>query len=66
MSDHPEDIGDRDAAEAVRRSLRTLHNAVTCAKLRGLNVTLNVGSVGYSTFDPCSTSVVMVTRERMV
>lgn len=66
MEMHPEDIGDRDAAESVRKAARGLHEAVACAKLRGLNVTLNLGGVGYCNFDPCSTAVVMVTRERMV
>ena len=66
MSDHPEDIRDRSAAEAVRRAARTLHEAVACAKLRGLDVALNLGGLGHCSFDPCSTTVVAVTRAWLV
>jgi hypothetical protein len=63
---HPEDANDIVAADGVRGALRELHQKVIEARLRGLKVEMSLGSVGYSTFDPCSTAVVVITRERMI
>ena len=66
MPMHPEDTADRDAAEAIRASLRDVHDKIVKARQRGLKVELALGGIGYSNFDPCSTAVTTVIRERLI
>ena len=61
---HPEDDKDKAAAEAIRRALQELHNAVISARQLGLRVNLQCGAVGYDSF--VAEREVLISRERQL
>lgn len=57
---------DVSASDDIRAAIRALDAAVRHARSRGLTVSLQLGGLGYESFEPCSTAVCMVTRTALI